>query len=325
MDRPEFDVVTVGETMLRLSPTGRQRLEQARTFEVGVGGTELNTAVSLARLGLLVSWVSRLPDGPLGRIVLNQARLHGVDVSAVTLVPDVRMGLMFYEPGASPHPAAVYYDRKNSPAAGMSYDPDLWSSLLAGSRWVHLTGITAALSDSCRELVVEVAKAAKARGVRTSFDLNYRAKLASPEEARGHFEGVAPYLHTLIVAERDVRHILGLDGKAEEMVEKLHARHGLSVVVMTRPPEARESAVAFDGADFLSGEQCPAEVVDRLGAGDSFSAGIIWGLLQDDLSLAVRAATFLAATALATPGDFNWITRQELDAFLSGVTQAIQR
>src|SRR5215208_1141474 len=148
---PSYDLLTLGETLLRLSPPGAQRLDQARRFELGVGGTELNVACLLARLGRRTAWVSRIPDGPLGRIVEGEARRHGVDTRFIRHIPGARLGLMFFEAGPAPRSARV-----------------------------HLSGITPALGPSCRALVAHVAQLAAISRKKVSYDLNYRATLQTP-------------------------------------------------------------------------------------------------------------------------------------------------
>src|SRR5215472_17710764 len=166
---PRYDFVTLGETLLRLSPPGMQRLEQGRVFEVGIGGSELNVACLLARLGRRAAWVSRLPEGPLGRIVDGEGRRHGVDMSLCKWV-EARQGLMFFEAGPVPRNARVIYDRKNSAAAGMTLADADWPSLVAVSARVHLSGITPALSETCRALVLEVAQVAGRAGKKLSYE-----------------------------------------------------------------------------------------------------------------------------------------------------------
>src|SRR5579864_2408413 len=206
---PSYDFLTLGETLLRLSPPGMQRLDQARTFEVGVGGRELNVACVLARLGRRAAWVSRLPEGPLGRIVDGEARRHGVDTRYVRWVPETRLGLMFFEAGPAPRNARVIYDRKLSAAAGMAIEDAPWPALIASSAHVHLCGITPALGPSCRALVLHIAALAAAAGKPVSYDLNYRATLQTPADARAMLEAVAPSLELFVVAERDARDVLG--------------------------------------------------------------------------------------------------------------------
>src|SRR5512146_1963555 len=161
---PSYDFLTLGETLLRLSPPGMQRLDQARAFDIGVGGSELNIACLLARLGRRTAWVSRLPAGPLGRIVDGEARRHGVDTRFVRWIGDARLGLMFFEAGPPPRNARVIYDRKQSAASEMGFEDAPWEGLIAASTHVHLSGITPALGPSCRALVTHVAQLAATVG-----------------------------------------------------------------------------------------------------------------------------------------------------------------
>src|SRR6202035_2483747 len=165
-----YDLLTLGETLLRLSPPGMQRLNQARLFEIGVGGSELNVGCLLARLGRRVAWVSRLPEGPLGRIVDGEAKRHGVDTRFVRWIPGARLGLMFFEAGPEPRNARVIYDRKQSAASGMGFEDAPWEALIAASARVHLSGITPALGPSCRALVAQVAALAANAGKPVSYD-----------------------------------------------------------------------------------------------------------------------------------------------------------
>src|SRR5215469_17327204 len=197
-----YDLLTVGETLLRLSPPSQQRLDQARLFEIAVGGSELNVGCVLARLGRRVAWVSRLPVGPLGRIVDGEARRHGVDTRWVRWIESARLGLMFYEPGSEPRTSRVIYDRKHSSASELGFEDAPWEVLVQASAWVHLSGITPALGPSCRALVLHLAALAAAAGRPVSYDLNYRATLTTPADARTALEGVAPYLRLLVLAQR---------------------------------------------------------------------------------------------------------------------------
>src|SRR5881227_897004 len=214
---PSYDLLTCGETLLRLSPPGLQRLDQARAFEVGIGGSELNVACLLARLGRRTAWVSRLPEGPLGRIVDGEARRHGVDTRFVRWIPEARLGLMFFEPGPAPRNARVIYDRKHSAAAELGFEDAPWEALIASSARLHLSGITPALGPSCRALVAHVAQLAAAGRKQVSYDLNYRATLQTPSEARAMLEAVALHLELFVVAERDARAVLGFAEEAEAL------------------------------------------------------------------------------------------------------------
>src|SRR5437660_4020368 len=178
-----MDVLTLGETMIRLVPKGYTRLEEAQELECRVGGSESNLAVALTRLGLRVTWISKLPANPLGVMIERRVRSFGVDTSRMLWEEEGRAGLYFIEPAAAPRRARVLYDRAHSSASRMRPEEIDWS-VLDSVRHVHLTGITPALSDSCRATVARALVEAKARGCSTSFDVNYRARLWSAEAAR---------------------------------------------------------------------------------------------------------------------------------------------
>jgi len=322
---PQYDFLTLGETLLRLSPPGMQRLDQARLFEAGIGGSELNVACLLARLGRRAAWVSRLPEGPLGRIVESEARRHGVDTRFVRRVPEARLGLMFFEAGPAPRNARVIYDRKRSAAAEMGFEDAPWEALIANSAWVHLSGITPALGPSCRALVDRVAAVAAAAGKRVSYDLNYRATLQSAADARAMLAAVAPHIDLFIVAERDARLVLGFEEEAERLAEAIAARHGVPSVALTRPPGFEPGDLLLSGGAVHYAPRYPVEIVDRIGAGDSFVAGLIHGMLAGDLDYAVRLAAYAAAIGLATPGDINYFAPEDLAAFDAGVAGALLR
>ena len=329
-----YDLLTMGETLLRLSPPGAQRIDQARLFEIGIGGSELNVGCLLARLGRRVAWVSRLPEGPLGRLVAGEARRHGVDTEWVRWIAGARLGLMFYEPGPLPRTSRVLYDRKHSAAAELGFEDAPWEALIADARWLHLSGITPALGPSCRALVLHLAALAAAAGKPVSYDLNYRATLTAPAEARSAFEAVAPYLRLLVLAERDAQNVLGFGEEGARLAEAIAARYGTPIVALTRPPpapraeppiEAAPGALVLAAGALHPAPRYPVEVVDRIGAGDSFVAGLLHGLIDGDLDLAVRLAAFCAAMGLATPGDINYLGPEDLARFEAGLIGGLER
>jgi 2-dehydro-3-deoxygluconokinase len=322
---PSYDFLTLGETLLRLSPPGMQRLDQARAFEVGIGGSELNVACLLARLGRRTAWVSRLPEGPLGRIVDGEARRHGVDTRFVRWIDGARLGLMFFEPGPAPRNARVIYDRKHSAASELGFEDAPWEALIAASARIHLSGITPALGPSCRALVAHVAALAAAVGKPVSYDLNYRATLTSAAEARAILAAVAPHLELLIVAERDARAVLGFVEEAESLAEAIAARYGVKLVALTRPPGSEPGDLLLAHGTIRTAPRYPVEIIDRIGAGDSFVGGLIHGLIDGDLDLAIRLAAYAAAVGLATPGDINYFGPEDLAAFHANMTGALVR
>jgi 2-dehydro-3-deoxygluconokinase len=327
-DLSRYDFLTLGETLIRLSPPGMQRLEQARLFEVGIGGSELNVACLLARLGRRAAWVSRLPEGPLGRIVDGEARRHGVDMSLVKWEPadqGARQGLMFFEAGPAPRNARVIYDRKSSAASGMTIDDADWPGLVAASRRVHLSGITPALSANCRTLVLEVAALAGRAGTPFSYDLNYRATLTTPAEAEAVLAAVAPHIELIVLAERDAQHVLRFGEAGERLAEAVAARYGVPLVALTRAPGAETGDIFLARGTIRYAPRYSVEIVDRIGAGDSFVAGLVHGLLDGDPDRAVRLAAYAAAIGLATPGDINYFGAEDLAAFETDVTGRLVR
>jgi 2-dehydro-3-deoxygluconokinase len=320
----QYDFLTLGETLIRLSPPGMLRLDQARAFEVCVGGSELNVACLLARLGRRAAWVSRLPRGPLGRIVDGEGRRHGVDMGHVKWV-DARQGLMFFEAGPTPRNARVIYDRQNSAAAGMAIGDADWSALIAASNRVHLSGITPALSESCKAVVLEVAALAVRSGKPLSYDLNYRATLTTAPEAEAVLATIAPHLELLVLAERDAQQVLGFAEAGERLAEAVAGRYGMPLVALTRSPDADTGDVFLAHGAVRYAPRYPVEIVDRIGAGDSFLAGLIHGLLDGDPDRAIRLAAYAAAIGLATPGDINYFGSEDLAAFDTDMTGRLVR
>jgi 2-dehydro-3-deoxygluconokinase len=322
---PRYDLLTLGETLLRLAPPGQQRLDQTRLLEIGIGGSELNVGCLLARLGRRVAWVSRLPEGPLGRIVDGEARRHGVDTRWVRWVPNARQGLMFYEPGPLPRTSRVLYDRKHSAASQLAYEDAPFETLVGASARVHLSGITAALGPSCRALVLHLAALAAAAGKPVSFDLNYRATLTSAEEARALLDSVAPHIDMLVVAERDARAVLGFAEEGEPLALALARRYGAATVALTRIPGSEPGDLLLTNGTMRHAPRYPVEIVDRIGAGDSFVAGILHGLLDGDPDRAIKLGAFAAAIGLATPGDINYFAAEDLARFDAGISGGLER
>lgn len=325
------EIVTFGEAMIRLSPPQFRRLEQTRSLEVFVGGTELNTAVGLARLGHSSTWVSRLTSNPLGRLIANQAREAGVGTDHLVWTNDDRVGLYFLEFGAAPRASSVLYDRKYSAIAGIRPGMVDWGKVFSGARWFHVTGITPALSATAAATTQEALQAARTAGVQTSIDLNYRAKLWSPAEAHRWMHEFMQYCDVLITTEEDTEKVLQIKGQDyEEVARQLVQRYPLRVVAITlreNPLVWRNSwtAIALHQGTLYRTRSYEVEIVDRLGAGDSFAAGLIHGLLQDDVQLGLDYGVAASAIKHSIPGDFAWITREEVEALLKGGGLRISR
>lgn len=325
------DVVTFGEAMLRLSPPNFRRLEQAQTLDLQVGGAELNTAVGLVRLGHTAAWVSRLTDNPMGRLIANRTREAGVDTRHVLFTKDDRVGLYFLEFGAAPRASSVLYDRQNSAIARVKPGMIAWDKIFVGVRWFHVTGITPALSVTAAEATRDALKAAHGAGARTSIDLNYRSKLWSTIDAGRWMSEFMQFCDVLITTEEDVEKVFGITGDDYEAVAKqLTDKFPLRTVAITlrvNPLVWRNSwtAIAYRSGQVLRTRTYEVEIVDRLGAGDSFAAGLIHGLLDDDLQMGLDYGVAMSAIKHSIPGDFAWITHDEVEALLKGGGLRISR
>jgi 2-dehydro-3-deoxygluconokinase len=323
-------VVTFGETMLRLSPPSYQRIVQADRLEMAVAGSESNTAAVLAQLGVEVMWLSRLPDNPLGHLVAQQLRALGVRVEHVQWQQDSRLGLYFVEMGATPRPTRVYYDRKDSAMSHWKPGEWDWHSLLEGASLLHATGITPALSRSCREATREALQIARERNVPVSFDLNYRSLLWSPNEARSEIETLLPLVDLLIVSPADARTVLAIEGDDAEIATQIQRRYRIPMVAtplreQLSATRGRRYSIVATAEQVLRSEGCDFEVVDPIGSGDAYDAGFLYGYLQGDIETAMRCADALSALKHTVPGDILFTSGEELQQLLKGISRGIVR
>jgi 2-dehydro-3-deoxygluconokinase len=325
------DVVTFGEAMIRLSPPNFRRLEQARSLDVQVGGAELNTAVGLARLGRKTAWVSRLTDNPLGRLIANHAREAGVTTEHVLFTPDERVGLYFLEFGAAPRASSVLYDRRGAAIAGIRPGMVDWGNVFTGAKWFHVTGITPALSASSVATTREALAAARSAAIQTSIDLNYRAKLWSPADAGRCMTELMQFCDFLITTEEDVEKVFGIRGtNYEDVAAQLTKRFPLRAVAITLRENPlvwknEWTAIVYAEGKLLKTRTYEVEIVDRLGAGDSFAAGLIHGLLDGDAQKGLDYGVAASALKHSIPGDFAWISRDEVESLLKGSGLRISR
>jgi 2-dehydro-3-deoxygluconokinase len=326
-----YEVITFGEAMLRLSPPQFRRLEQASSLDVQVGGAELNTAVGLARLGRSTAWVSRLTSNAVGRLIANRAREAGVGTEHLVWTNEDRVGIYFLEFGAAPRASNVHYDRKGSAIANIRPGCVPWTTVFQGARWFHVTGITPALSLSAAETTRQALQAARAAKLITSIDLNYRAKLWSQADAGRWMTEFMPLCDVLITTEEDIERVFGITGKNyEDVAAQVAKRFPLRVVAITlreNPLVWKNTwtAIAYQDGKVHRTRTYEVEIVDRLGAGDSFAAGLIHGLLDGDLQKGVDYGVAASALKHTMPGDFAWITREEVDALLQGPGLRISR
>ena len=349
-----FDLMALGECMIRLSPPGHGRIEFAPCLEVWVGGGEYNVAYALARLGLRTGWVGGLNTSPMGAIITNHARSVGMDIShAITRKWDGvgkkdRIGLNFTEVGVAKRASTTLYDRGHSATVGMQSGEVNWNKIFKeqGSRWLHTGGIFSALSESTRKVVAEAVKAAHDAGTIVSYDLNFRSKLWSSKEAIETTRPLIPFIDCLIGNEEDFQKVLGyevegvdvekgeLDTTAfKKMVSKVVKDFPNIKIVGTTLRGVKTatvndwSAIMWHEGTFYDGSSFPAlEIEDRVGGGDGFASGFTYGFLtgktpQECVNLGVAHGAML----MSTRGDTSQITLGELLDVAGGGSARIKR
>jgi 2-dehydro-3-deoxygluconokinase len=318
------EVVTFGEAMIRLSPPNFQRLEQTTTLDMKVGGAEFNVAIGLARLGVSSAFVTRVPANPLGRAIVNKAREQGVDCSHVVWSKEDRAGVYFVEFGAKPRPSSVLYDRRDSAIAKIQKGEVNWPAALDGAKILHTSGITAALSPTAREAFLEALAKAKEDNVKVSVDLNYRAKLWSEAEAQECMTKAMDLTDILITTEEDTMRVFKIGGKDyEEVARKLADRFGVEIVLITLREDITVwrnnwTAIALYEGKIHKTATYEVEIVDRVGGGDSCTAGFLWGYLQDDIQKGLDWGVAFSALKHSIPGDVNWSTPEEVRRLAEG-------
>jgi 2-dehydro-3-deoxygluconokinase len=331
-------VVTFGELMLRLSPPGHERFLQSPMFRATFGGAEANVAVSLANFGIDSCYVTRLPAHDIGTAAVRALQAEGVRTDYV-LRGGARIGVYFTELGASQRPSSVIYDRARSAISELEPGSVPWTDVLANARWFHCTGITPALGSKATACTREALERAKALGVPVSIDLNYRQKLWPEQEAQRVMRPFMAFADTVIANEEDIQSVLGLTVPGadvtrgmlnlegyRDVAERVAREFGVSRVAITlresrSASENGWSAVLFDAASgvFHHSQRYDITVVDRLGAGDSFAAGLIYGLLTGrPADAALRFAVAASALKHTLPGDFNRSTVAEVDRLAAG-------
>ncbi|MFA6624530.1 MAG: sugar kinase [Bacilli bacterium] len=327
--------VTLGEIMLRLSTKGFERFAQAQSFDVNYGGGEANVAVSLANFGEEASFVSKLPLNPLGDCAINSLRQYGVDTSRIIRGGD-RLGIYFLETGVSMRPSQVVYDRAHSSIAEADADEFDFEKLFSGCSWLHMTGITPAISQKARILTEKALREAKKIGLTVSFDLNFRKKLWTSQEAQDCLRPLMKYVDYVIGNEEDAAKCLGFklpndvnSGKLdrngyETLLRELCSTFGFKGAATSLRESYSASdngwsgALVTDGKFYLS-KHYDIRLVDRVGGGDSFAAGLIYGLSHyDDPQTAIDFAAASSALKQTIPGDYNHVSLNEVVNLMDG-------
>ena len=329
-------VVTFGELMLRLAPSGYLRFVQTDSFEATYGGGEANVAVSLSNFGLNASFVTKLPKNEIGQAAVNSLRKYGVDTSKIVRGGD-RVGIYYLEKGASQRPSKVIYDRAYS-AIAMAVPSEFdWDTLFEGVEWFHFTGITPALSDNVAEICLAACKKAKEKGIIVSFDLNYRKNLWTSQKAQEVITKLTPYIDVCIANEEDAEKVFGIKadntdvagGKLshegyKQVAEKLVKQYGFKLVATTlresiSASDNNWSAMLYDGKEFYFSKKYSVHIIDRVGGGDSFGAGLIYAQLNNFTRQAsIEFAVAASCLKHTIEGDYNQMSVAEVEALAGG-------
>lgn len=330
-------IVTFGEIMLRLAPNGYYRFFQNDQMQATFGGAEANVAVSLSNFGESVSFVTRLPEHAIGQAAVNSLRYFGVDTSYIDRGGD-RVGIYYLEKGANQRASVCIYDRAHSSISEAKYECFDWRQIFTDAEWFHFTGITPALGDNvfrlCREACIE----AKKQGVKISCDLNYRSKLWSKEEARKAMTELCTYVDVCIANEEDAKNVFGIEasntdihaGKldragyedvAKELMERFDFAHVAITLRTSHSATVNDWAgMLYDGNSFYYSKDYHIDnIVDRVGGGDSFGAGLIYGLLNGyEPQKTIEFAVASSALKHSIEGDYNRVSVAEVEKLIAG-------
>ncbi len=320
MAPPPLDVVTLGEAMLRFSVRPGDLIETASAFDVHVAGSEANVAFALARMGVRSAWVSALPPNPLGQRVATTLRSAGVDVDSVVWTPG-RLGTYFVQLGSPPRPTTVTYDRTDSTMALATPDQFDWS-VLDRARHLHLSGITFAVSEVARQVASAAVVEAHRRGCTVSLDVNHRARMWSGAEAARTLEALAGTLDLVICKGQDASDVFDARGDPREVAERLGARFQVPAVACTW---GAAPATLLLGSDWFECPSLKVDIVDRIGAGDAFAAGLLWGHVENALPLGLRRGVAMAALSMTVRGDLMDLPRAAVEALLESQGRDVDR
>jgi 2-dehydro-3-deoxygluconokinase len=338
------NVATLGEILVRLATPKKERFVQSNNFDIDYGGGEYNVAVSLAQFGVPTKFITALPDNPIGDVAINRIRSYGIDSSNI-IRQGSRIGLYYLEHGAAMRPSKVVYDRARSSISEVELGDFNWTEIFKGTDWFHFTGITPALSKKAADVTLEAAKAAKAMGLTVSADMNYRKNLWSPEEAQKVMKPLMNYVDIAIGNEEDAEKCLGVSAENQDVtsgelnpdaykdvLSKLFSEFqfkkiGITLRESLSASDNNWSAVYSEGDKMHVGQKYSVHMVDRVGGGDAFSAGIIYGNIQKmSAEATLKFAVASSALAHTIHGDLNLVSLAEVNAVAEGDTSGrVQR
>lgn len=325
--KKEFDLLSLGEIMLRLSPPSNERMTRGDTFSKQAGGAELNSATGAAMLGLRCGIISKLPANDLGMYIKNRVRLCGVsdDYLVYDESKDARLGVYYYESGAYPRKPRIVYDRKNTSINKLSIN-DFDESIYSSTRCFHTSGITLALSPELRATTIEMIKRFKEHGTIISFDVNFRGNLWSGPEAKECVESILPYVDIFFCSEETARLTFLKEGDAKSIMKSFTKDFPVSIVASTQrivhsPKRHTFGSIIYSAKDDTYYEEAPyadIEVVDRIGSGDAYISGVLYGLLshEGEYQRALEYGNAVSALKNTIPGDLLSTDLKEIDGII---------
>ena len=319
-----YDLVSLGESMIRHFTRGFHRLEQCMDLGFSIAGSESNVAVAASRLGLRCGWISKLADNPLGRKIEREIAVHGVDVSRVIWTPVGRVGTFYIEFGSPPRPTQVLYDRKGSVASQLSAHEVDWE-YVRSAKWFHTTGITCALSRECLRTVQEGIRQAHTGSTQVSLELNYREALWTTRQCRKVISTLLPSLDLFIATSEDMVRVFGFNGTGPEQTARINREFGIGRVLLTCGAQGAVCLDSASGLHELSFDRFPITVVDRIGAGDAFTAGYFVGMLESDIDTGLLYGAASCALKYSIPGDLALISRKEMLDVAEGKAGKLRR
>ena len=320
----DFDLIGLGEVMLRLSPPDKEKISQSETFDKNAGGSELNVVSGAGMLGMRSAIITKLPENKMGHFIRNKIRYGNVsdDYIIYDHSPEKRLGIYYYESGAYPRKSSVIYDRANSSACSLSVD-ELSDDMYEKTKIFHVSSITMALSPSLKETTFELIRKFKEAGAYISFDVNYRATLWSEEEAKKVVESVFPYVDLLFVSEETSRRMLQRTGTLEEIMKGYADDYGCTLVATTRREVVSPTKHNFTSKIYMNGqfyEEEPyynIEVIDRIGSGDAYLAGVLYGLIKYGTpERALEIGNALSAVKNTVLGDMSASSIEEIESVI---------
>lgn len=325
--KKEFDLLSLGEIMLRLSPPSNERMTRGDTFSKQAGGAELNSATGAAMLGLRCGIISKLPANDLGMYIKNRVRLCGVsdDYLVYDESRDARLGVYYYESGAYPRKPRIVYDRKNTSINKLSVN-DFDESIYSSTRCFHTSGITLALSTELRATAIEMIRRFKEHGTIISFDVNFRGNLWSGPEAKDCIESILPYVDIFFCSEETARLTFLKEGDAKDIMKSFTKDFPVSIVASTQrivhsPKRHTFGSIIYSAKDDTYYEEAPyadIEVVDRIGSGDAYISGVLYGLLshEGEYQRALEYGNAVSSLKNTIPGDLLSTDLKEIDGII---------